>query len=170
MSARTAPWQQSRTRHIYLAHFRVRFHELDPLGHVNNAVYLNYLEQTAIDHAAAEGYDSATLRELGGVFIARRHEITYLRPAVENDLLRVTTWPAEMSGARAIRAYEITRLVLAPGQSIPSDGIHDVTEPPTRDEVIVSARTEWAFVDTVSGRPRRIPLEVRDAFLFSSDA
>lgn len=169
MSARSAPWHLSHSRHLYLAHFRVRFHELDPLGHVNNAVYLNYLEQTAIDHAAAEGYGSTILRELGGVFIARRHEITYLRPALENDLLRVTTWPAEMSGARAIRAYEITRLVLDPGQPVPSDGIREMTELPTEDEVIVSARTEWAYVDTVSGRPRRIPLEVRDAFLFTPE-
>jgi acyl-CoA thioester hydrolase len=168
MSDRVAPWQQTRARHLYLAHFRVRFHELDPLGHVNNAVYLNYLEQTAIDHAAAEGYDAATLRERGGVFIARRHDITYLRPAVENDLLCVTTWPADMSGARAIRAYEITRLTLGANQSIPEDGLRDVTDQPVCGEVIVSARTEWAFVDPVTGRPRRIPIEVRDAFLVSS--
>jgi acyl-CoA thioester hydrolase len=167
MTDRVAPWQQSRARHLYLAHFRVRFHELDPLGHVNNAVYLNYLEQTAIDHADAEGYGAATLRDLGGVFIARRHEITYLRPAVENDVLRVTTWPADMSGARAIRAYEITRLPVESGQSIPADGIRDLADTPAVGEVIVSAQTEWAFVDPVSGRPRRIPVVVRDAFLVS---
>src|SRR3954471_18487117 len=95
-------WLSSRARHIYLAHFRVRFHELDPLGHVNNAVYLSYLEQAAIDHAAAAGWDAATLRTIGGVFIARRHEITYHRPAAENDRLRVITWPIELAGARAI--------------------------------------------------------------------
>ncbi len=69
-------------RHRYLAHFRVRFHELDPLAHVNNAAYVNFLEQAAIDHAAAAGYDLERLRRVGGLFIARRHEIDFLRPVL----------------------------------------------------------------------------------------
>jgi len=153
------------TRHLYLAYFRVRFHELDPLSHVNNAVYLNYLEQSAIDHAAAEGYDAATLRPLGGVFIARRHEIIYVRPALENDLLRVTTWPDGMSGARAMRAYQITRVGGDSGRTTPIDGRCDPSNGPDSDDVIVTARTEWAFVDPASGRPRRIPWQVCNAFL-----
>jgi acyl-CoA thioesterase FadM len=61
---------------------RVRFHECDPLGHVNNAVYLNYLEQAAIDHALLVGWSQQRLeREAGGVFVARRHELDYLKPA-----------------------------------------------------------------------------------------
>jgi acyl-CoA thioesterase FadM len=36
----------------FLAHVRVRFHDVDALGHVNNAAYLTFLEQAAIDHAA----------------------------------------------------------------------------------------------------------------------
>lgn len=161
-----APWQQSRARHIYLAHFRVRFHELDPLGHVNNAVYLNYLEQTAIDHAAAEGYGADDLRPLGGLFIARRHEITYHRPALENDLLRVITWPVDLAGARAHRAYQIVRLPSDIGTPIPADGVFlAATAPDPPGELIVSALTEWAFVDPASGRPRRVPSEVTTAFL-----
>jgi acyl-CoA thioester hydrolase len=93
MAGSDAPWRRSRARHVYLAHFRVRFHEIDPLGHVNNAVYLTYLEQAAIDHAAVAGYDVERLRDLGGVFIARRHEVDYRLPARAGDWLRVTTWP-----------------------------------------------------------------------------
>ena len=170
MASRDAPWQSSRARHVYLAHFRVRFHELDPLGHVNNATYLTYLEQAAIDHAAAGGYDAERLRALGGVFIARRHEIDYLRPARAGDWLRVTTWPVDLHGARAIRAYEIARLTvddLAAGP--PVDGRHATMTAPVADgDVLVSARTEWAFVDVVSGRPRRIPGEVIAQFLVSA--
>ncbi len=167
MATSTEPWCRSRARHVYLAHFRVRFNELDPLGHVNNAAYLTYLEQAAIDHAAAEGFDAAHLRELGGVFIARRHEIDYLHPAVEGDWLRVTTWPADLAGARATRAYEIGRLALdelAAGP--PLDGLRPATtaRAPGGD-LIVQARTEWAYVDVVTGRPRRVPPEVVAAFL-----
>jgi acyl-CoA thioester hydrolase len=167
MATSTEPWRQSRSRHVYLAHFRVRFNELDPLGHVNNAAYLTYLEQAAIDHAAAECYDAAHLRQLGGVFIARRHEIDYLRPAVEGDWLRVTTWPADLAGARATRAYEIGRLTpdeLAAGP--PQDGLHPAaTNRAPAGDLIVQARTEWAYVDIVTGRPQRVPLEVIAAFL-----
>lgn len=60
--------------------FRVRFHEVDALGHVNNAAYLNYLEQAAIDHATFLGLDLRRLQALGGVFVARRHEIVFLKP------------------------------------------------------------------------------------------
>jgi acyl-CoA thioester hydrolase len=169
MATSTAPWRQSHARHVYLAHFRVRFNEVDPLGHVNNAVYLTYLEQTAIDHAAAAGYGAEPLRELGGVFIARRHEIDYLRPAFEDDWLRVTTWPADLIGARAIRRYEIARLTpdeLAVGP--PTDGRQPAAavSVPAGD-LILTARTEWAYVDVATGRPRRVPAEVVTAFLIS---
>jgi acyl-CoA thioester hydrolase len=162
-----APWRASRAAHIYHAHFRVRFHEVDPLGHVNNATYLTYLEQAAIDHAAAAGYDVERLRELGGVFIARRHEIEYLRPARDGDWLRVVTWPVDLAGARAVRAYTVFRLTadeLAAGT--PVDGLHAPGETgAARGDLIVRARTEWAFIDARTGRPRRIPNEIVAAFL-----
>src|SRR3712207_7954185 len=66
--------------HAFEAFFRVRFHEVDALGHLNNAAYLNYLEQAAIDHATYLGLDLPRLQELGGVFVARRHEIVFVRP------------------------------------------------------------------------------------------
>ncbi|MGH2533169.1 MAG: acyl-CoA thioesterase, partial [Thermomicrobiales bacterium] len=153
--------------HIYVLHVRVRQHEIDGLGHVNNASYLNYLEQAAIDHAAAAGYDAARLRELGGTFVARRHEIDYLRPAVAGDWLRVTTWPVELGAARAIRAYEIARVTAAElDADRPVDGLfppESVAAP--LGAVVVRARTLWAYVDVQSGRPRRMPAEIAVAFL-----
>jgi acyl-CoA thioester hydrolase len=150
---------------------RVRHHEIDSLGHVNNASYLNYLEQAAIDHAAAAGYDAAHLRELGGTFVARRHEVDYLRPAVAGDWLRVTTWPVELGAARAIRAYEIARVPeddREPGRL--GDGLFLPEEvAATGDDVVVRARTVWAYVDVVSGRPRRMPAEIGAAFLRRQD-
>ena len=100
---------ETQPRGVFLLTVRVRFHELDPLGHVNNAVFLTYLEEAAIEHSAAAGWPASRLRE-HGVFIARRHEIDFLQPAVEGDVLQVRTWAESMSGARAIRAYEIARL------------------------------------------------------------
>src|SRR3712207_6593200 len=95
--------------HAFEAFFRVRFHEVDALGHVNNAAYLNYLEQAAIDHATFLGLDLPRLQELGGVFVARRHEILFLRPTFAGDLLRVVTWLGEPRGARVDRHYLVFR-------------------------------------------------------------
>jgi acyl-CoA thioester hydrolase len=166
MAVDGAPWRQSRAAHVYVACFRVRFNELDPLGHVNNAAYLTYLEQAAIDHAAVAGYGAERLRQLGGVFIARRHEIDYLRPAREHDWLRVVTWPVEMTGARAIRAYQIARLTADEVSAPLLDGLRATHEvPPPAGDLLVQAKTEWAYVDVVSGRPKRVPPAVCAAFL-----
>ena len=78
------------------------FHEVDALGHVNNAAYLNYLEQAAIDHATFLGLDLQRLQALGGVFVARRHELVFLKPTFAGDLLRVVTWLGEPRGHASI--------------------------------------------------------------------
>ena len=154
-------------RNFYLAHVRVRWHELDPLGHTNNAVYLNFLEQAAIDHAAAAGYSSEVLQSrYGAVFIARRHEIDFLRPTYADDLLQITTWGAQMQGARALRRYEITRLPSNANHHLPSDRLIDPADrPPESGDLILRAQTLWAFANATTGRPQRIPPEVRSTFL-----
>ena len=65
-------------RSVFRSYVRVRFNDCDPLGHVNNTVYLGFLEQAAIDHAAAVGWPANRLREdVGALFMARRHEIDF---------------------------------------------------------------------------------------------
>jgi acyl-CoA thioester hydrolase len=155
----------------FVAFVRVRFHECDPLGHVNNAVYLNYLEQIAIDHAAAMGWPADRLRqEVGALFVARRHEIEYLQPAFEGDVLRVRTWPQAMSGARGHRVYDITRAEADGAAHIDRLLKPDELVPAARGELIVRARTEWAFMNVTTGRPQRIPDLVTQDFLRDDEA
>lgn len=151
---------------------RVRFQECDPLGHVNNTAYLGYLEQAAIDHAAAAGWPSARLQaEVGAVFLARRHEIEFVRPAYENDVLQIVTWPEAMSGARAHRVYEVRKieadpLNLPPGRLVTGGELSAART----STIMVRARTEWAFVDVARGRPVRIPDIVTNDFLMEETA
>ncbi len=151
---------------------RVRFQECDPLGHVNNTVYLGYLEQAAIDHAVAAGWPSARLQaETGAVFVARKHEIEFLRPAYENDVLQILTWPEAMAGARAFRSYEVRKieadpLNLPPGRLVPGSELSTART----STLMVRARTEWAFVDVARGRPVRIPDIVTREFLVEETA
>jgi acyl-CoA thioesterase FadM len=51
----------------------------------------------------------------------------------------------------------------------PADGRHATNDAPKpRGDVLVAALTEWAFVDTETGRPRRVPIEVIAEFLVAA--
>lgn len=155
----------------FAAYFRVRHYEADALGHVNNAAYLHYLEQAAIEHSAAVGYPLGRYHQMGTLFIVRRHEIDYLRPASPGDVLQVVTWAAKIEGPRAVRAYEVYRHGQPASDefgtvAVPADGLL----PPTHvlaSELLVRARTQWVYVDIDSGRPLRVPAELIAAFMGS---
>lgn len=161
----------TRPRSGFIAHVRVRFHECDPLGHVNNAVYLGFLEQAAIDHAAAAGWPASRLSaEIGAVFVARKHEIEFLLPSFENDILEIVTWPESMSGARAIRRYQIQRID-GDIHSLPANRLiaaPDITTA-SRDRLVVRASTEWVLANVDRGRPVRIPERLARDFLVAED-
>lgn len=124
---------------------RVRHYEMDALRHVNNAVYLHYLEQATIEHSEQLGITLERYEQLGGVFILRKMEIDYRLPAVAGDTLTITTWVKEIRGPRAIRAYEIRRQA--------------------DNKLIVSAEALWAWVDRKVMRPRAVPQELLDVFM-----
>ena len=85
----------------YSEQWRVRTFELDSNGHVNNAVYLNYAEQVAADHAEALGFGRDGAERHQVAWAVREHHVVYHRPAVYRDLLRLTTRVQAMSGVRA---------------------------------------------------------------------
>ncbi|HYH11295.1 MAG TPA: acyl-CoA thioesterase [Thermomicrobiales bacterium] len=158
----------SRPKSAYIMPVRVRFHECDPLGHVNNAVYLNYLEQAAIDHATLVGWSQENLeREVGGVFVARRHEVDYLRPAMEGDRLEVVTWAETMGMATAMRRYVIRR---ADEERLEAGLVeHPNTAALDQGEVLVRALTRWALVRRDAMRPIRIPSQVVNGFVLPEE-
>lgn len=123
---------------------RVRYYEMDALGHVNNAIYQHYLEQAAIEHSEHIGYGVARYSELGGVFVMRRIAIEYLRPAAAGDILEVTTWLENMRGPRCHRHSEIRKQ----GET----------------ELLVTAEALWVWVDAKTMRPKAIPNILIEAF------
>lgn len=162
----------SQPRTVLRTCVRVRFGECDPYGHLNNAVYLGYLEQAAFDHASLSGWPvKRLLDEVGAVFVARRHEMEFLQPAFEGDLLEISTWPEGMSMARTKRHYHVRRLPSA-GFAVPSPELvpYDTYSSPDRRDLILQATTEWAFVDPQRGRAMRIPQHVLDGFLKEASA
>jgi acyl-CoA thioester hydrolase len=76
---------------------RVDVHELDALRHVNNASYVDYIEQAALDAAAAAGWDLARQIEHGGHLRPTAHDLEYLEAAVYGELLTILTWPVAVT-------------------------------------------------------------------------
>ena len=102
---------------VFTHQLEVRFRDCDPMGHVNNAVYLTYLEQARFNHWRACGLakraiDSAAAADapvpgdVPGVIIARV-EIDFRRPAKYGDVLRITLGIAAIGRTSFTYEYEI---------------------------------------------------------------
>ena len=119
-----------------------RLEHIDELGHVNNAIWVQWIQDIAVAHwqaAAPREYVDAT------VWVVIRHEIDYLRPAFAGETLTGRTWVEDAPrGARFDRHVEFRG----------EDGTPRVR-----------ARTTWAMLDRSSGRPQRVPRELAELFL-----
>jgi acyl-CoA thioester hydrolase len=115
---------------------------IDELGHVNNAVWVQWIQQVATTHwyaVAAPEYRDAY------VWVVIRHEIDYLSPALVGDQVTARTWVGDApKGARFDRFMEFTA----------ADG-----------KTLVKARTTWAMLDKATGRPQRITTAIVAPFL-----
>ena len=120
---------------------RVESTDIDRLGHVNNIVYLRWVQDIAIAHwrTIASPEHQAEI-----VWMALRHEIDYKAQAVEGDEIIVRTWIGTAEGLRFERFTEMLR-----------NGDR---------KVLAQARTVWCPVDPKSGRPKRVPAEVFQLF------
>jgi acyl-CoA thioester hydrolase len=122
--------------------FTATAEHIDQLGHVNNAVWVQWMEQVAVAHW--ESVADAAHKD-AYFWVVVRHEIDYLRAAVEGDRIIARTWVGEQpKGARFDRHMEF----------VGEDG-----------KPYVRARSWWAIIDKAAGRPIRVPPEVVAPFL-----
>ena len=120
--------------------------DIDELGHASNIASLKWVQDVALAHSTAVGLDVEAYRDLGAVFVVRRHEIDYLRPLLRGERLELRTWIDTVMAAKCRRATEIVRV----------GGAQDV--------VAARAMTTWGFIEMATGRPTRITDAVRLAF------
>ena len=115
---------------------------IDELGHVNNAVWVQWMEQVAVAHWRSVA-DPAHQDDYFWVVV--RHEIDYLRAALEGEKIVARTWAGDAPrGARFDRHMEF----------IGEDG-----------KPRVRAVSWWAIIDKATGRPVRVPEEVVAPFV-----
>lgn len=128
---------------IYSHEFIIPASALDQNGHVNNVVYVQWMQDVAILHSEACGGTRA-MQSTGATWFVRSHNIDYLSPAFAGEQLTVFTWVVDFRRARSLRRYRFVRK--------------------TDNVLLARGETEWVFVDSQSGRPRTIPAEVKGAF------
>ena len=119
--------------------------DIDENNHANNVCFVRWMQEAAIAHSAANGWSSERYSELGFAWVARRHTVEYLRPALEGETVTVQTWVATWKNVSSVRKYRFIR---------DSDSA-----------VLAIAETNWAFVSTSTGRPSKIPEVVNEAFV-----
>ncbi|MCF8383748.1 MAG: acyl-CoA thioesterase [Chlorobium sp.] len=115
--------------------------DIDLMGHVSNVVYLRWVQDAAVAHwtaiAPAEERQSV-------LWVIRRHEIDYKRPAFAGERLKVETW---IGSATRFAFDRHTRIIDAAGS-----------------RVLALARTVWCPVDRKTGRPVDVSPAVRNLF------
>jgi len=118
--------------------------DIDANGHVNNIVYVQWMQDAAIAHSDALGCTALT-SAAECFWVARSHHIEYLRPAYAGDRIAVITWIVDATRkSSSVRRYQMVR---------DTDGA-----------VLAKGETLWVFIDMQTGRPRSIPPEVIGCF------
>ena len=115
---------------------KVQASDIDMMGHVNNTIYLRWVQEAATEHwdAVAHVDDHATM-----FWLITRHEIDYKRPAFEGDQLVARTWVGYFEHHKCERFTDIIRV---------SD-----------NRIMASARTIWCPCSQETKRTVRLTQE-----------
>lgn len=117
----------------------VKKDDIDHLGHVNNAVYLKYVQEAAQAH-----WDNNAHEEIKKKYywVVLRHEADYYKPAFEGDIIEAKTWVESMEGVKSIRKVNLY----------------------CNNKLIAAAKTTWCLMDLKNKKPTRITEELKEIF------
>jgi acyl-CoA thioester hydrolase len=114
--------------------------DIDHMGHVNNAVYLKWVQEAVIDYWRSVAPPEAVARHL---WVALKHEITYLRPTFLQDVVVAEVIAEKVEGARAMFTTVVRR----------------------GEEVLSEIKSSWCCLDAASLRPARLARDIVARFL-----
>jgi len=115
--------------------------DIDEQKHVNNAVYLRWIQDVATAHWKSLASPDAQAA-IGWVVL--RHEIDYKMPAAAGDEILLRTWVGKASRLKFERFTEIRRKI-------------DM-------QLLAQGRTLWVPIDVRTGKPTRVSVELRGQF------
>ena len=128
---------------VFNCEFTVSMDDTDQSGHVNNVVYIQWMQDIAIKHSEASG-GTAAMQNVACTWVVRSHKVEYLSPAFAGDLIEASTWVENFRRVRVLRRYRFLRK---------SD-----------DKILARGETWWVCVDTEKRKPCTIPEKVRMCF------
>jgi acyl-CoA thioester hydrolase len=114
--------------------------DIDHMGHVNNAVYLKWVQDAVVDYWRSVAPPEAVA---GHLWVALKHEITYRKPTFLQDIVVAEVIAEKVDGARAM-----FRTVLKRGE-----------------EVLSEIQSSWCCLDAVTHRPARLARDIVGRFL-----
>ena len=122
----------------HVLELEVEARDIDAYDHVNNAVYLTWLDRAAWSHSAALGVPLERCVAMRRGMAALRTEIDFVRAALSGDRVRVATWIADSDGRlRVERRFHVVRAA--------------------DDATLARARTEYVCINLDTGRAVRMP-------------
>ena len=142
------PSKTDKIRHIgsimpnalpHLHHIGVLPADIDFMGHVNNARYLNWVQDAVLAHWNKLAPPETAAKYL---WVALKHEITYRKPAFLNDDVIATVVLEKVQGARSFYDTVIKR----------------------GEEVLAEVKSSWCCIDAETLRPARIANEIQEYF------
>lgn len=127
--------------HLFEYKLSITKEDIDQNDHVNNVVYLKWVQDAAIAHWNAVSTDQ--MKE-ENVWVISRHEIDYLNSCFLNDEIIAKTWVGQTEGVRSVRHV----------------GIHNKTT----GKIAAKIATTWILLEPKTIRPKRISEELRRVF------
>jgi acyl-CoA thioester hydrolase len=126
---------------VYHHQITVQPQDIDAMGHVNNVVYVRWVQEAAEAHWNAKAPE--TVRKKYN-WVVLRHEVDYLRPALSGQTIIATTWVENFNGVRSDRVVQLT---------------HQET-----GTLLAKAKTTWCLLDAQTARPKRIEDDITKVF------
>ena len=110
---------------------KVASHHIDNLNHVNNTVYLQWVQDVAYSH-----WDELATKSIkeSYVWMVLRHEIDYVSQAFLNDVITVYTWIDKTEGVKSIRIVHIY----------------------CEDKLLATSKTTFCLLDATTLKPKRV--------------
>ena len=118
----------------------IRADDIDHMGHVNNSVYLKWVQEAVVEFWEKVAPPEAVARHL---WIALSHEIQYRRPTFINDLVVADVIAERVVGAKAFFTTVFKR----------------------GEEVLAEVKSQWCCLDAVTKRPARLARDIAAKFL-----
>ena len=125
-------FQPREDRELFELDFTIRPEDIDANGHVNNVVYVRWVQDAGIAHWDARFSEEERAK---WSWVAVRHEIDYRRQLLLGEPVHIRTWVGDVEGAK------FPRYVLIEGPN----------------GLCAQGKTDWALVDSTTFRPSRIP-------------